>query len=100
MLIDLVRVDQSKQKTLQYHMKCIEKNNASSSFINLHQTIISTEMMPAQLVSVAEAALGPLHLTSQFFERLMKYGTDGNASPLDTALFGDTFINAPKQPWP
>ena len=50
-----------------------------------------SNMLPAQLVNVAEAGLGPLPTTRDFLDRLklaMEPPTESNA---DVGLFGDTF---------
>ena len=51
--------------------------------------------MPAQLVSVAEAALGPL---PEFLDRLVNVGSALDAAPADLGLFGETFSESPRQP--
>ena len=64
----------------------------------MHVTRSTEKMMPAQLVNVAEAALGPLPSTSEFLDRLTNFPSMHNASTADVALFGDTFADSPKQP--
>ena len=54
--------------------------------------------MPAQLVSVAEAALGPLPTSTEFLDRLVNVGSALDAAPADLGLFGQTFSESPRQP--
>ena len=53
-------------------------------------------MMPAQLVDVAEAALGPPPSTREFLARLTEVGAPQATD--DVTLFGETFAHAPRQP--
>ena len=57
-------------------------------------------MLPAQLVNVAEAALGALPTTNDFFARLDAYAQNvpNVAQRPDEALFGNIFPTADKRP--
>ena len=50
-----------------------------------------SNMLPAQLVNVAEAGLGPLPTPSEFLERLKMALEPETGSNADEGLFGDTF---------
>ena len=54
--------------------------------------------MPAQLVSVAEAALVPLPTSAEFLDRLVNVGGALDAAPADLVLFGEKFSDSPRQP--
>ena len=55
-------------------------------------------MLPAQLVNVAEAALGETPKVDEFLARLKKAIEPKEESEVDGALFGDTFKNVAPQP--
>jgi hypothetical protein len=55
-------------------------------------------MMPAQLVNVAEAALGPLPPVDAFLAALEQAQNPARPPPADTVLFGDTFAEQPGLP--
>lgn len=55
-------------------------------------------MLPAQLVNVAEAALGETPSPADFLKGLKQAMESQDAAPADEALFGDTFPTTVPQP--
>ena len=68
-----------------------------SSPLPLYPPLPYSIMLPAQLVNVAEAALGEMPTPKEFLQRVTKAIEPQYESAVDSALFGDTFKNVGAQ---